>query len=173
MKVTITKLTDWDLVKKLALKTVNKEPVTEVSDKFKRQILKAEHSPIRALLFMIEMESIPYYVSVHFSRHKNGVEHFVSTQRTDRTGVNRDEKRQDALVNHTMLINAQALINISRKRLCHKADKKTVEIWEQVVRELRLVDYVVSDYCVKECIYRKGCPEIKPCGFYKTFISQK
>lgn len=53
------------------------------SDEWKRRILDAGHSPIRTLMFTVRME-IPYYVSVHFVRHKVGVEHYVRSQRNDR-----------------------------------------------------------------------------------------
>ena len=56
---------------------------TKESLKLFKQLLVAEHSPIRNYLIQIDMLSIPYYVQVHLVRHKFGVEHFVRTQRPD------------------------------------------------------------------------------------------
>lgn len=129
------------------------------------KLLKAEHSPIRVNTYRIDLIGIPYFVSVHFVRHKIGVEHFVKSQRTDRTGEDRNNKKQSALVNHTMVLNAQAIINISRKRLCNKADKDTQKIWQEVVDVIKVAYPTLSKYCVPECTYRGGiCPEINPCG---------
>ena len=79
---------------------------------------------LRTQLFWIVME-VPYFVSVHFSRHKIGVEHFVKTNRDDMGGE--PEADRNTLVTHGMLINAEALINMARKRLCHKSHSKTIE----------------------------------------------
>ena len=68
----------------------------EPKPSWKRRILLAEHSPIRKLLVSWKWGNLPYWVSVHFVRHKYGIEHFVSTQRTDRTGEDRTVKPQDA-----------------------------------------------------------------------------
>ena len=68
-----------------------------------------------------------------------------------------------------MTANAQAIINISRKRLCSCASKETREAWKQVVEAIRKVDPVLADKCVPECLYRGFCPEfMNPCGYSKT-----
>lgn len=164
--VIITPLTDWNLVLNLARATVSKGNTDkEPSAKFKDEMLRSEHSPLRALMFRIDLIGVPYWVSVHFVRHKVGVEHFVSTQRSDRTGEYRDGKRQDAPVNHTMIINAQELLVISRRRLCGKASKETREWWLRVIMKLRSVDSFVAGHCVPMCCYRGGvCPEAESCG---------
>lgn len=165
MKVRITKLTDWNLVVNLARRTVNKYEIDgEPSQAFKSSILMSEHSPIRALMFKIDLIDIPYWVSVHLVRHKHGVEHYVTTQRSDRTGVDRAGKTQDALVSHTMIINAQAIINISRKRLCGKASSETRELWNLVKQEMESADVDVARFMRPECKYRGGvCPEPESC----------
>lgn len=174
LKVVVTPLTDWKLVRELARTTVNKnEPLdTEVSDEFKRRILLAEHSPIRALMFRIHIENIPYYSSVHFVRHKFGVEHFVGTQRTDRTGVNRNRKRQDALVCHDMIINAQEIMFMARRRLCTKADAVTRGVMNKILNELEKVDPTLASLCYPMCVYRCGCVEAEPCGWYEREITK-
>lgn len=162
--VEIEALTGWNVAHRLALKTQGLKPkVPTPTDNWRKKMLKAMHSPLRGRIFIIEM-TVPYWVSVHFSRHKVGVDHFVQSQRTDRTGEERDKKPQDAPVRHTMLINAEAIINISRKRLCCKASPETQEAWNAVVKALREVDPILASFCVPECIFRGFCPEFESCG---------
>lgn len=99
---------DWLMCKKLALSTAGKHDKTgTVTEEWKRRMLHAQHSPIRALTFVIGM-TVPYWVSVHFTRHKVGVEHFVTTQRNDRQDAyDSTSASQDTPVRHIMLLNAQ------------------------------------------------------------------
>ena len=159
---------DWTRCKALALNTVginysNSKP----REDWKHKILKAGHSPIRTLMFTIRME-VPYWVSVHFVRHKYGIEHFVSTQRTDRTGTDRTGARQDAPVEHECFANAQAVMFISRRRLCSQASPETRAAWRLVVDEIGKTEPEVASACVPECVYRGFCPEFKSCGFAGT-----
>lgn len=165
MRVYIESYRDsWQAVKDAAMNTVGKDAGRYPSNDWKRNILLAEHSPIRLLEFAIRMEYIPYWVSVHLTRHHAGVTHFVSTQRTDRTGIDRDKLPQSALVNHTMRLNAQALINISRKRLCHQASPETRKLWQMVIEALWEYEPIIASVCVPECVYRGFCPEMHSCG---------
>ena len=165
MKVQIKKLIDWDIVKEAALATESKRPKTLFpTEEWKSKILNAEHSPIRCLQFFIRMEEIPYYVAMHLVRHKHGVEWFVGTSREDRTGVPREERRQTDLVSLSCIINAQALINMSRKRLCGKADIKTRELWNLVKKVMYDVDMSMASVMQPECAYRGKCTEMKPCN---------
>jgi hypothetical protein len=140
----------------------------EPSNKWKKQILLAEHSPIRQIQFKWKWSNLPYWVSVHFVRHWLGILHFVKTSRSDRTGVPREKLLQDNPVDHECEANAQTLINISRKRLCNKASKETREAWQLVIKKLKEKDEVLASVCVPECVYRGFCPEFKGCGFDKT-----
>lgn len=158
----------WQEVKDAAMNTIGKESGACPTSEWKKKILLAEHSPIRLLTFTIRLTDLPYWVSVHLTRHKIGVEHFVSTQRTDRTGVDRDKLPQCALVTHTMVINAQALINISRKRLCHQAARETTNAWEEVLSVLQDVEPELWSVCAPECVYRGFCPEMNCCGYGLT-----
>ena len=140
----------------------------KVTDSYMRKMYRCEHSPIRLREFKIVIENCPSWVATHFVRHHIGVEKFVSTQRTDRTGVDRNKLPQDSPVRLQMNCNAQAMINISRKRLCNCASKETKMIWLMVLAELRKIDRPLWDCCVPECVYRGHCPEYKGCGFDKT-----
>jgi hypothetical protein len=159
----------WLKVKQSARTTVNREGSGKYpDDKWKKSILLAEHSPIRKIKFSWKWTNLKSWVSVHFVRHHLGILHYVSTQRTDRTGVDRDYLRQDALVEHECEANAQALINISRKRLCFQASHETIGAWRQVREEVRKHDPILASVMVRECIYRGFCPEMKPCGYCNT-----
>lgn len=159
----------WLKVKQSARTTVNREGAGKYpDDKWKKSILLAEHSPIRKIKFSWKWTNLKSWVSVHFVRHHLGILHYVSTQRTDRTGVDRDYLRQDSLVEHECEANAQALINISRKRLCFQASHETIEAWRQVREEVRKHDPILASVMVRECIYRGFCPEMKSCGYCNT-----
>ena len=156
---------NWQAVKNAALNTIGKNNGKYPSPEWKRKILLAEHSPIRLLEFTIRIEDIPSWVSVHLVRHKIGVEHFVKTQRTDRTGIDRNNLPQSNPVTHTMRINAQALIAISRKRLCTQASKETREVWREVIDAIAQYEPEIASVCVPECVYRGFCPEMQKCGY--------
>ncbi len=156
----------WRDVADAARTTVRKEEgQREPSSAWKRRILLSEHSPIRQMVFKWKWHNLKYWVSVHFVRHKVGIEHFVSTQRTDRTGVNRNESPQSALVDHECVANAQALITISRKRLCRQASPETLQAWRMLLDELRASEPELASVCVPECVYRGFCPEFTSCGY--------
>lgn len=165
---------DWKRVLNAARRTVGKHPITkEPSNEFKRKILLAEHSPIRLLEYDFTWNDIKMWVSTHLVRHHEGCEKFVSTQRTDRSevlrGLNRDELPQGLLNDMDMTCNAQAFINISRKRLCRCASKETRDAWKLVIEYLREVDPILAEKCVPECLYRGFCPEFdRCCGYVNT-----
>lgn len=166
MKATAKRVTDWNRVLNAARMTahlplLDKEP----TDTFKRKILKAEHSPVRLLEYDIIVEDVPYYVIMHLVRHFNGIEKFVATSREDRTGVPREERKQTDHIDAMFSVNAQAMLNISRVRLCRQASKETRELWRMIVDAVGEIDPIVRAFCVPNCVYRGLCPEIKTCGF--------
>lgn len=159
---------DADLfwVKTCTLNTVGKSTTTSPNDDWMKRLVEAEHSPIRELWFGIKME-IPYWVSVHFVRHHIGVNHYVQTQRDDRTtdAIPRADKPQGEMVSHIMSINAQELINMSHKRLCLQASPETREVMQAIVDEVIKVAPYMKDVLVPLCKYRGGkCTEMFPCG---------
>lgn len=170
MKVTDVKfIGSWADVKEFTLNTVGKKPSSDnISPEWKRKILLCEHSPIRALVIKWKWENIKYWVSVHFVRHKIGIEHFIKTSRTDRTGINRNELPQSNDVDHMCKANAQAMINISRKRLCKQASMETRDAWKEVLLSIKDKEPELYDVCVPECVYRGWCYEFKSCGYHKT-----
>jgi hypothetical protein len=129
--------------------------------------LKSEHSPIRVATYRIILEDLPYWVSVHFTRHKIGVEHFVSSRRPDRTGQARSP---DDLVRHEMVANAQALIAMARKRLCRKASKETMFAMADICLSVSLIDLQLYWSMVPDCVYRGACHEMQPCNLQEYDI---
>ena len=155
----------WQKVKDAAMTTIGKEKGNYPSDLWKISMLLSEHSPIRKIHISYTWENIKSWVSVHFVRHKFGIEHWVSTQRDDRVQY---ERSADTLVRHEFEANAQAVINMSRKRLCYKAHKETRQKWIEFLLDLKKEDKILFSACVPECVYRGGCPEMRPCGFYSA-----
>ena len=169
MKVELTKIKGtWEDVANRARTTVHKDELgKEPSDNFKRKILRAEHSPIRSLIYCFKITNLKSWVATHLVRHHVGVEKWVRTQRTDRTGVNRDELPQGAEVEMEIEANAQALINMARKRLCSQASPETREVMESIKEEVSKRDKFLAEVMVKECVYRGFCPEMKSCKYDK------
>lgn len=72
------------------------------------------------------------------------------------------------------IINAEAIMNMSHKRLCAKASPETREVCQEVVSKIREIDPDLAKHCVPQCMYRGGiCPEPKGCGFNKTELFDK
>lgn len=160
MKITITKLTDQSLARRACQFTMHShaESKIELFD-----LYACEHSPMRTQLFWIEMTGIYNFVSVHLVRHHVGVDHFVQTNREDR-GADEVADRY-TLVNHAMLGNAQAIVNMARRRLCHQASEETTEVLQTIKDEMVAVDPALSIFMEPECVYRgMVCHERRMCG---------
>ena len=171
MKTTVIQETSWIRALNAARKTVGKEPLDkEPSDTWKDNILYAEHSPIRLVEYRISFEGIKVWIINHFVRHWLGFIPFVHSQREDRRelSVPRDELPQGTENDADFVANAQALINISRKRLCNCAHKETKAAWLSVKKEMEKVDPIMAKHMAPECIYRGFCPELHSCGYSKT-----
>ena len=183
MEIKIRELTTNQEVLNSARTTVWREDLMkEPTKQFMKDIYMAEHSPIRCKMFMIEYHGIKRWIADHLVRHNVGVTPFMSTQREDRNeeimaisiedndevSNPRDEAKQGSLVNLKLLVNAQALINISRKRLCNCASKETKEAWQKVKDEVAKTEPELASCMVRECVYRGFCPEMFPCGYSKT-----
>jgi hypothetical protein len=159
-------LGSWRDVANAARTTIRMaEGEKEPTSSWKKRILLAEHSPIRKLFVSWKWSDLPYWVSVHFVRHKYGIEHFVSTQRTDRTGTDRTGQRQDAPVEHECIANAAEMMFISRRRMCAQASPETREAWKLLIDAIAQDNPELASCCVPECVYRGFCPEFKCCGF--------
>lgn len=158
---------DWKRALMLARNTSGNDidNVPTPSLEWKQKLIRSNHSPLRTLMFTVRME-IPYYVSVHFCRHKVGVEHYVRSQRSN---PDRGAERQDTPVIHIMDMNASALLEIAGQRLCSKADKTTRAVMSKIC-------YLVVNACPEFDPIRPkckcdeaNCPEFKPCGKYPNY----
>lgn len=165
---------DWERCYALALNTIGKKYAgTEVTTQWKSKMLKCRHSPIRTLMFTIEM-IIPYYVSVHFVRHKIGCEHYVQSQRNDRqSNYDRNSAPQNAMVCHIMEINAESLLNMSNRRLCGMADATTRYVMTLICKEVEKTNPEFIGHMKPMCEYQHICPEFKSCGYYENKYGSK
>lgn len=171
MKTELEKINDdWVLIKNTCRSTVNRDPSEkEPTDKFKKNLLIAEHSPIRLFEVFWRWKDIKYWVSTEWSRHK--FEKYISTQRNDRqSNYDRNEAPQASLVNFSGYANLQNLIDVWRKRLCYQATPEARELAEDFKKELHEKYPLESNVLVPNCVYRGGCPEITCCGFWQKFV---
>ena len=160
MKITVTKLTSPDLARLACQYTMHSHAASSIT---LDRLYAMEHSPIRTQIFAVEMQGIPNFGSVHFVRHNVGVQHYVQTMRVDR-GADEVANRMTP-TNHLMIANAQALINMARKRLCHKASPETRQVMEKIRVAVMECDPDLASVMVPECYYRGFiCHERKMCG---------
>jgi hypothetical protein len=130
------------------------------------KMLLSEHSSDRSIVYRIYCEDVPYYTHVHIIRHHIGFQPHVMSQRHDKE---REDRPQGALVDMFFDANAQALINIARKRLCYKADKTAQDLVEKMkwslVYEGDEYDKVLGLLLARPCSWYPGyCAEPHPCG---------
>lgn len=167
MRVTLLRYpTEKDLswVKTCTLNTVGKTSLTAPTEEWVKRLVEAEHSPMRELWFGLRLE-VPYWVSVHFVRHHIGVNHYVQTQRSDRTNVGRNFKPQGETVSHILSVNAQELVFMAHKRLCRQASPETRQVMQMIVDEVVKVAPYMKTVLVPLCAYRNGkCTEMFPCN---------
>lgn len=170
MEVKVTNETGWKRAMNAARRTVGKEPLDkEPSEGFKLMSLFAEHSQIKLVEYLISFKALRQWVGVHILRHPF-VLPFIHSQRADRRelDVPRDELPQGSLNDQDFVMNAQTLINVSRKRLCSCASKETREAWKAVKNEIAKTEPNMAAVMVPNCIYRGFCPERESCGYWKT-----
>ena len=164
---------DWAKIKDACMATIGKRADKEPADTWKKKLLLAQHSPLRRGTISVYWEQIPYFVMGHLVRHHVGCTPFVSTSRSDRTGVDRTERRQTDFVSMEMDFNIQSLIDISRKRLCNCADAETIKYWKGLIEAVAEYDPIIAWACVPEGIHRGGCPEcFSDCKVCNSILGQ-
>ena len=164
---TIKAVTNVFLVQEAAWRTARKKDGDFFSPSLFYNYLIAEHSPIRRFIVSWRYSKLPKRVSTHLARHVHQLP-FVSSTRPD--WFNDHDK--DEYVDHTQDANAQALIDMARKRLCYRAWRPTQEVVEGIKYSLMMSsnNYLVSlgQVLVPNCVYRGGCPEGKrSCSWFK------
>lgn len=163
----------WKQILTDARETISKPPLNkEPSEKFKRGILLAEHSPIRDIIIRWRWQGIKSWISVHFCRH-HMLEPRVSSQRNDRQDkYDRNKAPQDTPVNMIMEGNVQACIDMERKRLCNQAAPETRAYAEDLKISVHKREPEIADVFVKPCVRCGACPEINNCGWWDAFLAR-
>ena len=192
-EVNVIKLTDISLAQRACSFTIGKESHITLS-----KLYKYGHSPIRTQLFWVELKNIPLFVASQLVRSHVGVQFFQISKRIDRGGEDFKEvcidianniDNPDSIIKISELpakfdryaptdlafiINAEALINMSHKRLCNKASIETREIVGAIKEKIKTIDPELYKHLVPMCIYRGGiCSEPNSCGLNKSEIFKK
>nr|DAK84724.1 MAG TPA: Thymidylate synthase thyX [Caudoviricetes sp.] len=162
---------NWNSIKRACLRTIGKEAGNkESSSEWKRKLLICQHSPIRKGVVTWRWDDIPFFSMGHFVRHHVGCTPYVSTSRSDRTDIPREERKQTAPVSMEMDANIQSLIDMASRRLCFQADKTTREYMENLVEEINKYDKDIAWALVPQCIRCGSCVEpFGSCTFYDKF----
>lgn len=163
----------WKQILDDARETINKSSLNkEPSEKFKRSILLAEHTPIRDIIIRWRWSGIKSWIATHFARHHH-MEPRISTQRNDRQdNYDRNKAPQDTPVNMIMEGNVQACIDMERKRLCNQAAPETRAYAEDLKIMVHEKEPEIADAFVKPCIRCGTCPEMNNCGWYENFLKR-
>jgi len=174
VNITVEPITSFNTVREAALITVHRRDVENkpITKKLAEHYFLSEHSPIRSFIIRITMHDVSRRVAMHLVRHVHSLP-FVSSTRPDRF----PERASDEIVDMIQDFNAQALIDMARKRLCHMSYKDTIKTVKAVKKAL--LSYKGSDetviqtlgfFMVPNCVYRGGCPEQRSCGLYKNLV---
>lgn len=169
MKVTLLDhpgYAEWMTVKQAALVTIGKRAITPPDQEWKHKMLVARHSPIRELKIQFLLEDIPYWLSTEFSRHHEGCQPYIKSQRNDRQkSYDRNAARQDAPVSMIWTFNAEGFMTVCNKRLCRLATKEAQVVVAEMARQLEEMCPEFVGVLVPMC-YQQGhkCHELYGCG---------
>ena len=110
--------------------------------------------------------------SENYGVKHQGIEKYVTTSRSDRTDItDRSQRSQMDLVSMGMTVNSQALINMSKVRLCWCADKDARKVMFEIVKQIKELEPELGSKLVPSCVYRNFCSENnKECGYSKEFL---
>ncbi len=119
------------------------------------------HSPVRTLMYTMELRGVPQFVSEHFVRHTQGIQHFVQSKRDDLSKkIEAAEVTRETPRVHGMLMNAESFINLAKARLCFKAHSQTRLWMAKIIKELEKIEPHLARRMVPNCVFRAGiCPE--------------
>jgi len=158
-----------DVVDALSIKETDGKLKFNTWQKLCRSAHGVPHSPLRAMTYRFFLIGIPSWVSVHLVRHHIGCQPYVTSQRNDRTGAEtpRSDVPQGALVNMVWDMNANAVITISKARLCMNASGETRQVVELMKTELEKgdrYDQILAAEMGPSCEIYNVCFEPKECG---------
>lgn len=160
---------DWNFIKEGCMATIGKGAGKTPNTEWRQKLLICQHSPIRRGVVSWKWQGIPYSNMGHFVRHHVGCTPFVSTSRSDRTGIDRDERKQTDLVSMEMDANIQSLIDMAGRRLCLQSDPVTRTYMKSLVEQIEKYDKTLAWRLVPQCINYGAC--IEPFGNCKYFDS--
>lgn len=160
---------DWLEVKRRAWVTIGKNTKKIPESWWRHRILEARHSPIRRLMYSFYIRDVPYWVSVHLTRHHVGNQPYVQSQRNDRQDeYDRTQAPQDSPVDMIVDLNAEALMILANKRLCMLASEETRTVVGMMCMLAQSVTPEFENLLVPLCEYCNGkCHEMFPCGRYE------
>lgn len=193
IKIDVRKITDESLLCEACEMTfLGKSKMTL------KKMAMCEHSPLRTQMYWIRLYDIPLFCSTQLLRHHVGSQPFQLSCRSDRKGGNvhfkeridkvvellNDDEKEWAIselewlrdnadrytkVNLGLCINAAALVNMAKDRLCSDASPETREIFKAIKAKIAEIEPDLAPFLVPRCIYRGGiCNSLNPCGFNKT-----
>lgn len=170
MRIKIKKTSDWDIVYETALITQGKVPKKQFpSEEWKMKTIIAEHSILRELKFIIDIEDVPNFAITHLVRHVHA-QPFVRTMREDLTGIPSESVTRNTLNSFRWSLSAQEILNICKVRLCSKASVETRDIIQEIVLEIYKIEPQLAIACVPSCIKNLACPEYKACNRLNNFL---
>jgi len=156
---------DWMEAKRRALVTIGKRPISPPTEEWKREILRARHSPIRYLRFSFLITDLPSWVSVHLCRHVHA-QPYVKSQRNDRQSeYDRNKAPQDSPVDMIWDINGEELCVVCNKRLCKMVSAETQMVVSLI--RARVIEKCpeFEPFLVPMCEYVGECKEMNGgCG---------
>lgn len=136
----------------------------------------ANHSTIRCIHFRMIAKEPKSSVMQLIRATKGHVQPYVQSSRPDWTGKERsNDPYEDKLFiqDHT----AESFIEMAKQRLCMRTEERTRKIMCEMVASLKHSKepfLKAVGYCCKPvCIWLKGCPEIKSCGFSPRKIANE
>jgi len=175
MQVNVKMLTNPYAILDDAMFTQGRKPIYGNIAHFYKQAIISEHSPLRSVLYRVDFYGIPYYAHVHLVRHHVGVQPIARSQRPDAMNpvdYDRNKAPQDTPMDLRLILNAQAILNIAKKRLCLKADQVTYRavklMKEDLAQSKALFSQLLANACRPACEWQGNiCHEVfKPCGKY-------
>jgi len=149
-------------------------------ERFAMEAVIAEHSVLAEARIRITDDNCRSDVVSHLVRHTKGhPRHYVQSKRPDWTGEPRPSSSSAPRI-YVSTWPADALLAMSRQRLCHLASKWT-RAWAMNVKvafrgvfgdndneDQAEFAWAMHYGMVPSCIYRGGCPEGKrTCGYWK------
>lgn len=179
-RVEVEKVTNRELAQRACGATIDADSNITLD-----RLYQCMHSPMRTQIFYVSLYDIPSYVAMHLVRHVTIVP-FVKSNRSDRRKKSDERlsleiKTVDDLIDTArnipvrmdFICNAEAMLNMSYKRLCYKSSRDTRWVMNAIRTEVQRVDYDLAYRMVPQCIKKRNCEELKTCGYFEKFLNKR